>query len=32
LTLSDGTPFNSKLHVAQGKIGLNYKFWSAGPD
>jgi opacity protein-like surface antigen len=32
LTLSDGTPFNSKLQVAQGKIGLNYKFWSEEPD
>jgi outer membrane autotransporter protein len=32
LTLSDGTPLNSKLQVAQAKIGLNYKFWPAGPD
>ncbi len=27
LTLSDGTIFNSTLHIAEGKIGLNYKFW-----
>jgi outer membrane autotransporter protein len=32
LTLSDGTPFNSTLHVAEAKIGLNYKFWPTGPD
>jgi len=30
--LSDGTPFNSKLQVAEAKIGLNYKFWPAGSD
>jgi outer membrane autotransporter protein len=30
LILSDGTPFNSTLHVAEAKIGLNYKFWPAG--
>jgi outer membrane autotransporter protein len=27
LTMSDGTLFNSTLHIAEGKIGLNYKFW-----
>jgi outer membrane autotransporter protein len=27
LTMSDGTVFNSTLHTAEGKIGLNYKFW-----
>jgi opacity protein-like surface antigen len=32
LTLADGTPFNSKLQVAEAKIGLNYKFWPAQPD
>jgi opacity protein-like surface antigen len=27
LTLSDGTVFNSTLHTAQGKVGVDYKFW-----
>jgi opacity protein-like surface antigen len=27
LTMSDGTVFNSTLRIAEGKIGLNYKFW-----
>jgi opacity protein-like surface antigen len=27
LTLSDGTFINSSLRIAEGKIGLNYKFW-----
>jgi opacity protein-like surface antigen len=27
LTLSDGTIFNSTLHIAEGKVGFNYKFW-----
>jgi opacity protein-like surface antigen len=27
LTMSDGTIFNSTLRIAEGKIGLNYKFW-----
>jgi outer membrane autotransporter protein len=27
LTLSDGTAFNSTLHAAQGKVGIDYKFW-----
>ena len=32
MTLSDGTPFSSRLSVAEAKIGINYKFWPAGPD
>lgn len=27
LTLSDGSVINSSQRIAQGKIGLNYKFW-----
>jgi opacity protein-like surface antigen len=27
LTLSDGTFLNSTLRIAEGKIGVNYKFW-----